>query len=257
MPAAVSVVRFPVELPDGLAERAREELLGRGGSPPGAAFRFGYLLGVELDELASLPAVARLERFLREHVVEPGYALSFLKTTTGAAPEAEEGVHFDGFHLDTHPEIRRDEDGVELARLLINLAPTPRAFRYAAADRFELGRRGLPVPRSDYQVVELPPDVPIEVIEIPPLEPSGVHALAFWASVVPHVGMDGPDGHFLASYEAVRDPFKGSIGKHQGGDFVPSEALPNLAIPELREDGQWTRSSRRSPRGASGRLTVR
>jgi len=94
--------------------------------------------------------------------------------------------------------------GVELARLLINLAPTPRAFRYAAVDRFQLARRGLGVPRSDYKVVELPPDVPIELIEIPALEPDAVHALAFWASVVPHVGLDGPDGHFLASYEAVR-----------------------------------------------------
>ncbi len=35
------------------------------------------------------------------------------------------------------------------------------------------------------------------------LEPDAVHALAFEASVVPHVGSDGPDGHFLASYETV------------------------------------------------------
>jgi hypothetical protein len=71
-------------------------------------------------------------------------------------------VHFDGFHLDTHPEIR-----------------------------------------SDYQVVELPPDIPVETIEIPALEPNTVHALAFEASVIPHVGNDGPDGHFLASYETL------------------------------------------------------
>jgi hypothetical protein len=37
-------------------------------------------------------------------------------------------------------------------------------------------------------------------------EPSAVHALAFWASVVAHVGKDGPDGHFLASYESVASP---------------------------------------------------
>ena len=31
----------------------------------------------------------------------------------------------------------------------------------------------------------------------PPLEPDALHALAFQASAVPHVGSDGPDGHFL------------------------------------------------------------
>jgi hypothetical protein len=204
--APVRQVSFAVDLPPGLAAAARDELLDRGSDPPGAGFRFGYLLGVELDDLDGLPAVAELERTLRDQVVEPGYALSFLKTTVGAAPEASEGVHFDGFHLDTHPEIRSDDEGVELARVLINLASTPRAFRYAAVDRFELARRGVSVPRSDYQVVDLPADVPIELIEIPPSEPGRLHALAFWASVVPHVGIDGLDGHFLASYEAVR-PF--------------------------------------------------
>ena len=203
MSAAVRPVRFEVELPPDLAPRAREELLARLDGAGDDAFRFGYLLGVELDELPALPSVARLERLLRERVVEPGYTLSFFKTTTGAAPEVREGVHFDGFHLDTHPAILSDEQGMELARLLINLAPTPRAFRYAAIDRFDLARRGLRVPRSDYQVVELPSDVPIQAVEIPRLEASAVHAPAFWASVVPHVGSDGPDGHFLVSYEAV------------------------------------------------------
>jgi len=203
MPAAVRPVRFEVKLPPDLAPRAREELLDRGGAAGDDAFRFGYLLGVELDPLPGLPALARLERLLRERIVEPGYALSFFKTTTRAAPEAGEGVHFDGFHLDTHPDIRSDGQGVELARLLINLAPTPRAFHYAAIDRFELARRGLPVPRGDYQVVDLPSGIEIRTIEIPPLEPGAIHALAFWASMVPHVGRDGPEGHFLASYEAV------------------------------------------------------
>jgi hypothetical protein len=220
VPTHVRAVSFEADLPYGLAAAAREELLDRGGDPPGAAFRFGYLLGVELDGLDGLPAVAELERALRDQVVEPGYALSFLKTTAGAAPEASEGVHYDGFHLDTHPEIRSDDDGVELARLLINLAPTPRSFRYAGVDRFELARRGVKVPRSDYQVVDLPPDVPIELIEIPPLETGRVHALAFWASVVPHVGVDGDDGHFLASYEAVR-PFS---PRPASGRLAPSPA---------------------------------
>ena len=51
--------------------------------------------------------------------------------------------------------------------------------------------------------LRVPADVPVEIVEIPGLEPDALHALAFQASVVPHVGVDGPDGHFLASYEAV------------------------------------------------------
>ena len=129
------------------------------------------------------------------------YALSFLKAAEGPPPEAAEGVHHEGFHLDTHPQI--NGDGRELARLLINLADVPRRFRYASIDRFELARRGLRVPRSDYQVVELPPEVETRTIEIRPRRPGLVHALRFWASVIPHVGVEDERGHFLASYEAV------------------------------------------------------
>jgi hypothetical protein len=42
-------------------------------------------------------------------------------------------------------------------------------------------------------------------VEIPPLEDGLAHALRFWASVVPHVGVERPEGHFLASYEAVAE----------------------------------------------------
>ena len=61
----MTAVRFPVEIRAGLTAQAREELLERGGSPAEAPFRFGYLLGVELEELPGLPAVALLERLLR------------------------------------------------------------------------------------------------------------------------------------------------------------------------------------------------
>jgi hypothetical protein len=63
------------------------------------------------------------------------------------------------------------------------------------------------VPRSDYQVVDLPAGVESSEIEIPPRTADRVHALRFWASVVPHVGVGDEHGHFLASYEAVA-PFE-------------------------------------------------
>jgi hypothetical protein len=155
-----------------------------------------------------LPAASMLAARVQEEAVGPegrasgrAYSLSFLKVADGRPPDATEGVHYDGFHLDTHPDV--DGGGSELARLLLNLADSPRYLRYAEIDRFELARRGREVPRSDYQVVDLPAGVATRVIEIPPRSADRVHALRFWASVVPHVGVDDEHGHFLASYEAV------------------------------------------------------
>ena len=196
-----------MSLDERLVSAARDELLERGSAGP-EGFRWGYLLGVEGETADRLPASSGLAARLRDEAVAPegrasgrDYSLSFLKVAAGRPPESSEGVHYDGFHLDTHPEV--DGGGPELARLLFNLADAPRRFRYAATDRFELARRGYEVPRSDYQVVDLPADVETAVIEIPPRTADLVHALRFWASVVPHVGVEDERGHFLASYEAV------------------------------------------------------
>lgn len=158
-----------------------------------------------------MPTVGRVDAALRDAIAGLGepfdrsYELSFFKAADGAPPLKAEGVHFDGFHLDTHPQVTGADDA-ELARVLINLAPTPRRFRYALTDRFELAGLGYGVPRSDYQVVALPAEIAVRLIEIPPAQPDRLFALAFWASVVPHVGVDGPEGYFLASYEAVKRP---------------------------------------------------
>jgi hypothetical protein len=196
------LVEERLELPAGLVADAREELLASGGPANEAGFRWGYLLGVDAGRRAELPLASRLDELLRDRLVEPGFSLSFLKAAEGPPPEVDAGVHYDGFHLDTHPELT-DDSGPELARILVNLAPFPRSFRFAKTDRFELARRGLPVHRGDYQVVELPDDVETELIEIPPYENGTLWSLRFWASVVPHVGLEGPEGHFLASYERV------------------------------------------------------
>jgi hypothetical protein len=202
----VKIVSFQVNLPPGILEAARAELLDRGTPDRDAPFRWGYLLGVDgLDVRSALPLASRLDELLREQAVDPEYSLSFLKTSIGAAPEVSEGVHYDGFHLDTHPEIV-DDGGPELARVLINLAPERRTLRIAKTDRFELAARGLPIHRGDYQVVDLPGDIETTTIDIPPSQSDTVHALQFFASVIPHVGVDKRSGHFLASYEAVARP---------------------------------------------------
>jgi hypothetical protein len=87
--------------------------------------------------------------------------------------------------------------------VLLNLGPEPRRMRYAAIDRFQLAERGISLPRSDYQVVDLPRGVERRTVEIPAYRNGTAFGLRFWASVVPHVGVDAETGHFLASYEAV------------------------------------------------------
>jgi hypothetical protein len=202
----VKIVRLEVDLPPGLVEGAREELLDRGTPNRDAPFRWGYLLGVDKPDVrAALPLACRLDDLLREQAVAPEYSLSFLKTSTGRAPQVNEGVHYDGFHLDTHPEIV-DDSGAELARVLINLAPERRTLRIARTDRFELAARGLPIHRGDYQAVNLPDDIETGTIDIPPIDDATVHALQFFASAIPHAGVDNGGGHFLASYEAVARP---------------------------------------------------
>jgi hypothetical protein len=202
---------FELRLGDDELERARAELLDRTTPDRGLAFRWGYQLGVERLDPRETPAVARVAAALDRTVVttmlaETGhrYALSFLKTAVGPPPEVSEGVHYPGFHLDTHPAITADT-GIELARVLLNLAPTARSLRFAEIDRFELARRGVPTPRSDYQVVRLPEGVATRTIAIPPYAAGVATGLRFWASAIPHVGVDSAEGHFLASYEAVRE----------------------------------------------------
>jgi hypothetical protein len=193
-----------------LAAAAREELLDRVTPERDAGFRWGYVLGTERRSLAGLEAVSEVEQAVRRELIraieaETGrsYEFSFLKTTTGEPPEVGKGALYRGYHLDTHPDLDRDRN-VELARVLVNLAPTVRTIRFAHVDRLGLAHGARPQDPDDYRV-ELPAGVDEEVIEIPPLEDGAAYGVRFWASVVPHVGVEGPNGHFLASYEAVAD----------------------------------------------------
>jgi hypothetical protein len=200
---------FHIGLDDPTLERARAQLLDRVTPDRNAAFRWGYLLGREGAPGAEMPAVARLVEALDDVVVEAmeadtgrRYERIFVKTAVGPAPRGREGVDPTGFRLDTRPAIPEDR-GLELARVLLNLGPAPYRLRYGGSDRFALAERGISLPRSDDRIVELPRGVERLTIEIPACRNRVAFGLRFWASVVPHVGIDAPEGHFLACYEAA------------------------------------------------------
>ena len=181
-----------LELDARLLRAAREELLRRRAL---GGVRWGYLLGVEGD--AAMPAARELAERLHDAVARPvggcrgaDFALSFLKAADGRPPRASEGVHYGGYHVDTHADER---PGAELLRVLVNLGPQPRFVRYAPI----VVRN-----RARYRVGELP-GLPDRTVAIPGLDGCVVSYLTFWASMVPHVGVDTPAGYYLASFEAV------------------------------------------------------
>jgi hypothetical protein len=195
-----------LRLSPSLLDRARREILARDAGER-TGFQFGFLLGVEQGRNA--PAARSLAHHLQRELVDPvgachgaTFSLSFLKSVHGLAPETQEGPLFAGFHLDTHPDIT-DDEGPELLRVLVNLARRPRALRFVCADRFELAAAGLDLPRSSFQVVEPPAEFDHSIVEIPPFDGDAISYLTFWASLVPHVGVERPDGHFLVSFEAT------------------------------------------------------
>jgi hypothetical protein len=131
------------------------------------------------------------------------FDLSFFKIAIGRPPTADEGVFYEGPHLDSHPGL---SDSVELLRLLVNLSECPRRFVYAATDRWQLQRAGVPVARREFEPLRLPRATELRSVSIPGRTDDSVHALKFFASAVPHVGLNDAPEHFLVSFEALADP---------------------------------------------------
>jgi hypothetical protein len=202
----IALERHRVALEPAVVGRARRELLAA--SDPGSEFRLGFLLGLQAEG-GTHPACLHLSRALREQTLgrleeeaDLSFSLSFLKLAVGMAPAAEEGPMYEGPHLDSHPGL---EGSVELLRLLVNLSAHPRRFLYAATDRWRLAEEGVPHGRREFEALSLPATVETRTIAIPGRTATTVHALKFFASAVPHVGLNDPPEHFLASFEALAD----------------------------------------------------
>ncbi|HEX6753970.1 MAG TPA: hypothetical protein VF093_10350 [Solirubrobacterales bacterium] len=202
----VALERHRLELDPGVLSTARHELLA--GEEAGTDFRLGFLLGVEA-EAGRHPACLRLSRKLQEQTLCPleeadgiSFGLSFLKLAIGDPPAEREGPLYEGPHLDSHPGLT---ESVELLRLLLNLSVHPRRFLFATNDRWGLEAAGVPYGRREFAPLALPAGSETRVVGIPGRTETSVYGLKFLASVVPHVGLNDPPEHFLASFESLVD----------------------------------------------------
>ena len=200
----IVLVKRDLRIDDGLIDGARDELLGRSRRHDNG-FRSGHLLGVE--DAAPFPVCGKLVSELRHRLIgaeeerwKAPFELSFLKAHIGEPPVSPEGPYFEGPHIDSHPGLGED---TELLRVLINLAAVPRRFLYLKSDRLALERSGVSASKWDFAPLGEVPSARRAEVEIPPRRPREVHMLRFWASMVPHVGLNGLEGQFLASFEAV------------------------------------------------------
>jgi|GEM_PF-2162419 len=199
--------RRSVKVCQDLIHQCEQELLESGNSVGGV--RSGYLLGLEGNKLQRSPALTLIEGELREQLITPvekeltlAFDFSFFKVCDGRSTPTSEGVSFEGPHLDAHPGL---DENSELLRVLINLSPQPRRFLFAETDRLELKEMGVKLNRRGYEVLSVPVSIKTRVVEIPGRVGDYFSILRFWASAVPHVGVNEPCGYFLASYETLAD----------------------------------------------------
>jgi hypothetical protein len=194
--------RHAFSLDEALLDRARAELLPDREVTEGG-FQFGYLLGVQKDRRTH-PACLDLVDVVRQRMLDKdeqsAFELSFLKLAVGVPPTEQEGPLFEGPHLDTHPGLT---DSSELLRLLVNFSRSPRRFAYSECDRWWLSEQDISYGRTDFLPLHLPKQCAMRSVAIPGRTDSAVHALRFYASAVPHVGINEPPEQFLGSLERL------------------------------------------------------
>ena len=113
-----------------------------------------------------------------------------------------EFVDHEGFHLDSHPALSESR---ELVRVLVNLSTHPREFAYCETHWWELVGYGISVGRTEFVPRVVPASISRKTVLLPRRTATTVFALRFWASIVPHVGLNSEDRSFLASFESIAD----------------------------------------------------
>lgn len=201
-------LEYALRIPSELPERCERELFARREATQVTGFSSTFLLGVEERE-ERFPESTALVRFLHEQLIALNeniyghpFEFSFLKIAHGKPPAMDEGVYYPGFHLDSHPALSESR---ELLRVLVNVSTQPREFAYCETDWRDLVGYGIPVGRTGSVPLVVPSTISRKTVLLPGLTATSVSALRFWASVLPHVGINSEDGSFLASFESIAD----------------------------------------------------
>jgi len=190
---------------EALLAAAKREVLGRRDEHRARGVSWGYLLGLErAATVAAFPAAWQLCDHLAAVAArvapDAGFRFSFCKGYAGPVLAEAAGVHYEGLHVDTHPDVAA---GTDLLRVLVNVDTSARRFRYGDATRVELSRAGLYADRTRFEADHVAAHVPLRDVHIPARRGTQLSGLLFWASVLPHVGITEAPGYFLYSFEAV------------------------------------------------------
>lgn len=192
--ALLALCHAQCRVDDELVVSAKREVTGRRVEHAARGVEWGYLLGLEREETeTSYPTAWQLcDAVYRDAVTAIGdvegadFRFSFCKGYSGPVLNEAEGVHYEGLHIDTHPDLGADTD---LLRVLVNLGESSRRFRFGDATRIELARSGLYGDRASFRAEHVEAHVPMREVCIPGREGSQISFLVFYASVLPHVGI--------------------------------------------------------------------
>lgn len=127
--------------------------------------------------------------------------LAFIRLATSEPKSSFGGLHIDASAGIDHlpPKDRRPEqDGI--LRVLINLYHEPRQLAYCPDSIPALRERGVSIPDDHYEIIKLPPDVPLKNYLVKPVQSDRLRGIMFESSSVLHAGQTNQKGHFLLSY---------------------------------------------------------
>lgn len=180
----------------------RKELLSHlKGEGDGKSHTWGYFPELKTDTAQYQRSTKLLENLHERLFPELDVDPAFVRIAT-AEPKSD----FGGLHIDVSPGIGHQKHHVEggILRILINIGDYPRKLLYSPLPLEELRKKyEIDIPEKSYSIINLPPEVPTKVLEIPPLEEGYVHVLCFRSDKVVHAGLTTEAGHFLASFGKV------------------------------------------------------